>query len=117
MDTRNIIDIPNLDHIGTFSPGDSVTVRFRIKEGDRERLQSFQGTVIRGSFTKGEIPQPGATFTVRRISYGLGVERILPIYSPFIESLKRTRRGKVRRARLYYLRSAIGKKARIKQLR
>ena len=117
MDARVIVDLPDLGHLDEFSPGDSVTVRLSIREGDRERLQSFQGTVIRGKFRSAKRPQPGANFTVRRIASGVGVERILPFYSPLIESVKRTRRGKVRRAKLYYIRTAIGKKTRIKELR
>ncbi len=94
-----------------FRQGDTIRVYFRIKEGDKERIQPFDGVVIRkrGSGT-------GATFTVRKISYGVGVERTFPLHSPFIEKIEVLRRGKVRRARLYYLREKVGKKAKVKEL-
>lgn len=93
-------------------PGDTVRVNYRIKEGDRERIQSFEGVVIslRGSGVN-------ATFTVRKISYGVGVERIFPVHSPLIESIKIISRGRVRRGKLYYLRERVGKKARLKAIR
>lgn len=95
-----------------FSAGDTITVSYRIKEGDKERLQPFTGVVIqkRGS---------GATenFTIRKMSGGIGVERIIPVHSPFIESVKVIKRGKVRRARIFYLRGRTGKRARIKERR
>lgn len=92
--------------------GDTVKVYFRIKEGDKERIQPFEGVVIRmrGGGTR-------ATFTVRKISYGVGVERIFPLHSPLIEKIEILKRAKVRRARLYYLRERIGKKAKLKELR
>jgi len=96
-----------------FRPGDTVKVHFRIVEGeDKERVQVFQGVVIRkrGSGT-------GATFTVRKVSFGIGVERTFPLHSPRIEKIEVVRRGKVRRARLYYLRGRTGKAARIKERR
>lgn len=96
-----------------FWPGDIVKVYFRIVEGEeKERVQVFQGVVIRkrGSGT-------GATFTVRKVSYGIGVERTFPLHSPRLEKIEVVRRGKVRRARLYYLRSRSGKAARIKERR
>lgn len=91
-----------------FGPGDTVAVHQKIKEGDKERIQVFQGVVImrRGTGT-------GATFTVRKISAGIGVEKVFPVYSPNIAKIKRLRRGKVRRAKLYYLRDRYGKSARI----
>lgn len=94
-----------------FRPGDTVRVYFRIKEGDKERIQPFEGVVIRkrGGGT-------GATFTVRKISYGVGVERIFPIHSPLIEKVEVLKKGKVRRARLYYLRERTGKRAKVKEL-
>ena len=98
-------------NIPAFGPGDTVRVNFRIREGDRERIQAFQGVVIRLANGKG----PAANFTVRRISAGIGIERIFPIYSPLIESLEVTRRGSVRRAKLYYLRGLQGRAARIKE--
>jgi large subunit ribosomal protein L19 len=94
-----------------FGPGDTVRVNFRIREGDRERVQGFQGVVIRRSNGKG----PSANFTVRRISSGIGIERIFPIHSPLIESVEVLRRGAVRRAKLYYLRGLQGRAARIKE--
>ena len=93
-----------------FEVGDTVRVDVRIKEGDKERIQAFEGTVI--AKQHGGINE---TFTVRRISYGVGVERVFPINSPFVEDVKVVRRGKVRRAKLYYLRGRTGKAAKVKQ--
>ena len=95
-----------------FRPGDTVEVYVRIVEGDKERIQVFKGVVIRkrGGLT-------GATFTVRKVSYGVGVERIFPQHSPNIERVVIIFRGKVRRSRLYYLRQRSGKAARIKEKR
>lgn len=95
-----------------FRPGDTVEVHVRIVEGDKERIQVFKGVVIRkrGGLT-------GATFTVRKVSYGVGVERIFPLHSPNIEQVKILTRGRVRRGRLYYLRQRSGKAARIKEKR
>ncbi len=98
-------------NIPDFGAGDTVRVNFRIREGERERIQAFQGVVIRRQNGKG----PAANFTVRRISAGIGIERIFPICSPLIESLEVTRRGSVRRAKLYYLRGLQGRAARIKE--
>ncbi len=98
--------------IPQFSAGDTVRVNFRIREGERERVQAFQGVVIRLNHGKG----PAANFTVRRISAGIGIERIFPLHSPLIESLEITRYGSVRRAKLYYLRGLQGRAARIKEL-
>ena len=94
--------------IPEFRPGDKVAVNVEIKEGDKERIQTFEGVVIRkrGSGIK-------TTFTVRKVSYGVGVERIFPLHSPSIESIRVKTRGKVRRAKLYYLRKLRGKAARI----
>lgn len=95
-----------------FGAGDTITVSYKIKEGNKERIQNFRGVVIqlRGSgITK--------TFTVRKISGNIGVERIFPIQSPFIDSIEINKRGSVRRKRLFYLRSLTGKKARIKEKR
>ena len=108
---------PNLYHIEEFQPGDTVTVSLKIIEGERERTQSFEGDVISGSKKSKTLPPPGANFVVRRVSYGVGVERILPFHSPNVESVKVTRRGKVRRSKLYYLRGLTGRKARIKEKR
>ena len=105
------------NNIETFSSGDTVILNLLIKEGDRERVQSFQGNVIRGSHITGKKVLPGKTFTVRRISSGVGVERTVPISSPSIESVKVIRKGKVRKSKLYYLRDLTGKKARIKEAR
>ncbi|MGM9788803.1 MAG: 50S ribosomal protein L19 [Candidatus Cryptobacteroides sp.] len=94
-----------------FKAGDTLTVTYRIKEGDKERLQKFKGVVIQISgatpFTK--------TFTIRKVSGGVGVERIFPYESPFIDSIELNKVGKVRRARIFYLRNLSGKKARIKE--
>ena len=93
-----------------FAPGDTVSVAVKIKEGDRERIQAFEGICIarnnRGLHS---------TFTVRKISYGEGVERVFPLYSKLIDSITLVRRGHVRRAKLYYLRDLTGKAARIKE--
>lgn len=93
-----------------FNIGDYVRVHLKIKEGNRERIQVFEGTVIaqKGSGIK-------ETFTVRKISYGIGVERILPVHSPKIQKIEIVRKGKVRRAKLYYLRDRVGKAAKIKE--
>ena len=95
-----------------FKPGDTVKVHVKIKEGEKERIQVFQGVVIRKR--KGNT---GATFTVRKVSYGIGVERIFPLHSPIIDKIEVITRGRVRRARLYYLRTLRGKAARIKEKR
>ena len=117
MDARQFVDAKPKETIDEFQPGDTVIVNLIIREGDRERTQAFQGNVIAGSYRKDHLPAPGATFTVRRVSYGIGVERVLPICSPAIDSLQMVRRGKVRRARLNYLRGLTGKKARIRERR
>lgn len=93
-----------------FSIGDTVKVSVRIKEGERERIQAFEGTVI--AKRHGGVAE---TFTVRRSSYGVGVERVFPLHSPFVEKVEVIRKGKVRRAKLYYLRSRTGKSAKVKQ--
>jgi large subunit ribosomal protein L19 len=98
--------------VSDFRPGDTVKVHARIKEGEKERVQIFQGVVIRKR--KGNT---GATFTVRKVSYGVGVEKIFPLHSPLIDKIEVVVRGKVRRARLYYLRKLRGKAARIKEKR
>ena len=90
--------------------GDTVRVHLKVKEGNRERIQVFEGTVI--AKKHGGINE---TFTVRRISYGVGVEKVFPLYSPVIEKVETIRRGKVRRAKLYYLRDRVGKKAKVKE--
>lgn len=93
--------------------GDKVTVQVRLKEGDKERLQAFKGVVISKQPKSGRGPR--ATFTVRKVSEGVGVERIFPIHSPFIDSISVDSSSEVRRSRLYYLRSLKGKKARLKE--
>lgn len=98
------LDLPN------FGPGDTISVHYKIKEGSKERIQLFQGVVIqrRGNgFSE--------TFTVRKISNGIGVERIFPIYSPNIDKIEVDKEGKVRRSRIFYLRGRKGKSARIKE--
>ncbi len=95
-----------------FNPGDTITVAYRIKEGNKERIQQYRGVVIRIS---GEGNKK--RFTVRKMSDNIGVERIFPIESPFIDSITVNKYGKVRRAKLYYLRGLTGKKARIKERR
>ncbi|MGB0431878.1 MAG: 50S ribosomal protein L19 [Bacteroidia bacterium] len=99
-------DIPD------FQAGDTLTVYYKIKEGDKERIQPFQGVVLqRRSHGATE------TFTIRKISGGIGVERIIPVNSPFIDHIVVNKKGKVRRARIFYLRGLTGKKARIKERR
>jgi large subunit ribosomal protein L19 len=100
------VDIPN------FKTGDTIKVFARIKEGDKERIQLFQGFVLRKRNGK-----TGATFTVRKISYGVGVERIFPLHSPTIDRIEIVTRGKVRQGRLYYMRKLKGKASRIKEKR
>ncbi len=117
MDAASLVERKPLDHIEDFQPGDTVTVNLRIVEGDRQRVQAFQGNVISGKHRSTKAPLPGDTFMVRRVSYGVGVERIVPFHSPNVESVKVERRGKVRRSRLYYLRGLTGRKARIKERR
>lgn len=92
-----------------FEVGDTVRVDVRIKEGDKERIQAFEGTVI--AKKHGGVSE---TFTVRRVSYGVGVERVFPVNSPFVEKVTVVRSGKVRRAKLFYLRERTGKAAKIK---
>lgn len=100
------VDIP------AFRAGDTVKVHVKIREGEKERIQVFEGVVIRRH--RGNM---GATFTVRKVSYGVGVERIFPLHSPQIDRIEVVRRGRVRRARLYYLRDRVGKAARIRERR
>ncbi len=94
-----------------FKAGDTITVTYRIKEGDKDRLQKFRGVVIQ---ERGATPVT-RTFTVRKVSGGVGVERIFPMQSPFIDSIELNKVGKVRRSRIFYLRNLSGKKARIKE--
>jgi large subunit ribosomal protein L19 len=97
--------------IPDFEPGDTVLVNVKVVEGERTRVQAYEGVCI-GRSGRGI----NANFTVRKISYGEGVERVFPLYSPMIDSIKIVRRGKVRRAKLYYLRERRGKKARISEV-
>jgi len=95
-----------------FRPGDTVRVQVRLVEGNRERVQAFEGVVIALSGSGGR-----RTFTVRKVSYGVGVERIFPLHSPKLDAIEVVRRGQVRRAKLYYLRQLRGRAARIKEKR
>ncbi len=107
QDTYNTVkELPD------FQGGDTITVHYKIKEGSKERVQAFRGVVIQ---RKGS--GSSATFTVRKITAGIGIERIFPVSSPFIESIEVNKRGKVRRARIYYFRKLSGKKAKIKERR
>ncbi len=103
-------DLSEVKDMPEFGAGDSVAVSYRIKEGNKERVQVFQGTVIqrRGAGNT-------ETFTVRKVSGGMGVERVFPVSSPMIESIKVSKKGSVRRARIFYLRDRKGKAARIKE--
>jgi len=100
------------DDIPEFAPGDTVRVEVRVIEGGRERIQAFEGVVI--ARKGGGVRE---TFTVRKISFGVGVERIFPVHAPIIHKIEVLRRGDVRRAKLYYLRDRVGKAARIKEKR
>ncbi len=112
MNVMRLIEQRQLkDDIPEFRSGDTVRVHVKITEGEKTRIQVFEGAVIRK--TRGA---NRACFTVRKISYGVGVERIFPLHSPIIDKIEVKRRGKVRRARLYYLRKRRGKAARIKEL-
>ena len=113
MNTLDQIDAAQLrDDIPEFSPGDTVKVHVRVVEGGRERVQVFEGVVIarKGGGAR-------ETFTVRKVSFGVGVERIFPVHAPIIQKIEVSRRGDVRRAKLYYLRDRVGKATRIKEKR
>ena len=113
MNKVDIVEQSRLrDDIPDFRPGDTVKVNVRVVEGTRSRIQVFEGVVI--ARKGGGLRE---TFTVRKISFGVGVERTFPLHSPVIESIEVSRRGKVRRAKLYYLRDRVGKAARIKEKR
>lgn len=114
MDRLEMIEkgLERKDDIPQFSPGDTVKVHVKVIEGDKERIQVFEGVIIG---IKGKSNRE--TFTVRKISYGVGVERIFPIHSPTVEKVEVVRNGKVRRAKLYYLRDKKGKDTRIKEKR
>lgn len=98
--------------LSDFGPGDTVRVHVKIREGDKERVQAFEGVILRR-----RAAGLGSTFTVRKVSYGVGVERTFPLHSPMIERIERLRAGRVRRAKLYYLREKRGKAARIREKR
>ena len=108
LDREQMEAVTSKREIPDFAPGDTVTVNVKVKEGERVRVQAYEGVVI--SKSGGGLNE---TFTVRKISYGEGVERVFPFFSPLIDSVKVVRRGKVRRAKLYYLRDRRGKSARI----
>ncbi len=115
----NILDVLNNEYreqranIPTFAAGDTVNIHVKIREGNKERIQQFQGVVIQ----RKNVNTAGETFTVRKVSNQIGLERIFPLLSPNIEKIELVRRGKVRRARLYYLRGLSGKASRIKERR
>ena len=113
MQSTDIIDQASLrDDIPEFAPGDTLKVHVRVVEGSRERVQVFQGAVIRRQ--GGGVSE---TFTVRKVSFGVGVERTFPLHSPIIQKIEVVTRGDVRRAKLYYLRDRVGKAAKIKEKR
>lgn len=111
MDALKTISNASLKQdVPAFNIGDTVKVHVRIKEGDKSRIQVFEGTVI--AKKHGGIQE---TFTVRRIAYGCGMERVFPLHSPVVEKVEVIRKGKVRRAKLYYLRDRVGKAAKVKE--
>ncbi len=112
MNVASLIEVKPNPNIPDIAPGDTVKVMAKIVEGEKERTQLFQGVVIR--LRRGG---NGASFTVRRVAYGVGVERTFPLYSPLVERVEVVRHGKVRRAKLYYLRGLSGKASRIKEKR
>jgi large subunit ribosomal protein L19 len=112
MSTAPIIEVKPNPNIPTLVPGDTVKVSSKVVEGDKERIQLFQGVVI-----KVRQGGAGANFTVRRVAYGVGIERTFPLYSPLVEKVEVVRHGRVRRAKLYYLRGLSTKASRIKEKR
>ena len=112
MSIASLVEIKTNPNIPTLAPGDTVKVSSKVVEGDRERIQIFQGVVI-----KVQQGGAGANFTVRRVAYGIGIERTFPIYSPLVDKVEVVRHGKVRRAKLYYLRGLSAKASRIKEKR
>ena len=113
MNPTDIVERPYLrDDLPAFSPGDTVRVHVRVIEGERERVQVFEGIVIR---RRGS--QLSEAFTVRKVSFGVGVERTFPVHSPMIARIEVAARGRVRRSKLYYLRSRVGKKAKVRERR
>ena len=110
MDALKLIAADSVkEHAPEFNVGDTIRIDVNIREGERERIQQFEGTVIarKGSGV-------GETFTVRRVSYGVGVERVFPLHSPNVKNIVVVRKGRVRRAKLYYLRDRVGKAAKVK---
>jgi large subunit ribosomal protein L19 len=113
MKATDLVDMRSLrDDVPDFAPGDTLKVHVRVVEGNRERVQVFQGVVIR---RQGEGARE--TFTVRKVSFGVGVERTFPVHSPVIAKIELLTRGDVRRAKLYYLRDRVGKAAKVKEKR
>ena len=113
MNPTDIVERPYLrTDLPEFRPGDTIRVHVRVIEGERERVQVFEGVVIR---RRGS--QLSETFTVRKVSFGVGVERTFPVHSPMIAKIEVRTRGHVRRAKLYYLRSRVGKKAKVRERR
>jgi large subunit ribosomal protein L19 len=112
MNAASLIEVKQNPDIPTLSPGDTVKVSSKIVEGERERIQLFQGVVLK--IRQGA---DGGNFTVRRVAYGVGVERTFPFLSPLVTKVEVVRHGKTRRAKLYYLRGLSGKAARIKEKR
>ena len=112
-DVAALLGIERRQDLPEFGPGDTVRVSVRVVEGNRERVQVFEGVVI----GMHQFRQPDGSFTVRRVTHGIGVERIFPVNSPRIDKIEVVRRGKVRRAKLYYLRTRTGRAARIKEKR
>ena len=112
MNIASLVEVKPNPNIPTLSPGDTVKVSVKVVEGDKERIQVFQGVVIRLRNSGA-----GSSFTVRRVAYEVGVERTFPLHSPLIDKVEVVRHGKVRRAKLYYLRGLSAKKARIKEKR
>ena len=113
MKPTDLVDQPNLrDDVPDFAPGDTLKVHVRVVEGGRERVQLFQGVVIKrqGSGVR-------ETFTVRKVSFGVGVERTFPVHSPILQRIEVVTRGDVRRAKLYYLRDRVGRAAKVKEKR
>ena len=110
MNMASVTSVKPNPNIPAFAPGDTVKVSTKVVEGDKERTQVFQGVII-----KVRNGGAGSSFTVRRVTYGVGVERTFPIYSPRVEKVEIVRRGKTRRAKLYYLRGRSAKAARIKE--
>ena len=113
MQPTDFIDKASLrDDIPDFGPGDTLKVHARVVEGNKERIQVFEGVVI-----KRQGAGLNETYTVRKVSFGVGVERTFPVHTPIVEKIERTIRGDVRRAKLFYLRDRVGKAAKVKELR